>query len=175
MKKLFLLFAVAALLSGCGHEDVYPEVPTLEFKNLGFGEESGLRTVTLTATFTDGDGDIGYYLDRPNDSIFDDIESQYYYNFVISMQMFKNGMWKDTAVISFIDGQDTTFFTENASSRLPYLSQSGQNKGLKGDIDKTTYLPFLLGDSVRFSAFIYDRKLHQSHIIYTPGYFIKYP
>jgi hypothetical protein len=178
MKKLFLSLLAGIFFTGCNYDPTYPDIPALEFKALSFGNDNGLSTFTLTATFTDGDGDIGYYQDRPNDSIFDDKQSPYYYNFIINAQVFSNGDWRDTSIISFIDTtggkHDTTFFTDDASSRLPYLTQSGQNKGLKGDIDKTTYLPAFLGDSIRFTAFIYDRALHRSNLIYTPGYFFEY-
>ena len=152
-----------------------------------FGNDGGAKTFTNTATFTDGDGDIGYYQDRPNDPIFDDSTSQYYYNFVLQLQVYSNGNWNDTT-ISYVDinynsdtteaDNDTTITLYNnlISSRLPYLTQDGQNKGLKGDIDKTAYLPFLpAGDTIRFRGFIYDRALHKSNVIYTPGYFIQNP
>lgn len=184
MKKIFFGLAAVALcsgFSGCGHEDTYPEIPALEFKALEFGNSGGLKTFTLTATFTDGDGDIGYYQDRPNEPIFDDSLSPYYYNFVIAMQVYRNGDWKDTSIIVYIDEKvdsiptddDTLFY--NPSTRLPYLTQTGQNKGLKGDIDKTDFLPGLLGDTIRFRAFIYDRALHKSNEIFTAAYFIHNP
>ena len=164
-------------------------IPALEFKSLKIaGSDSGisLKTFTLTATFTDGDGDIGYYLDRPNEPIFDDSTSDYYYNYVIEMQVQKNGIWQDTIITyELIDtNSDTTeadndttivYYNDLASARLPYLTQDGQNKGLKGDIDKTAYLPLLLGDTIRFRAFIYDRALNKSNVIFTPGYFVKNP
>ena len=172
MKKLFLIAVLAAFISGCGHDPLYPDIPTLEFKSLSFGNVGILKTFLLTATFTDGDGDIGYYQDRPNDSIFDDSLSMYYYNFVIALQVYKNGTWADTAID--ID-PDTAVVYYNPSTRLPYLTQTGQNKGLKGDIDKTEYVPFLLGDTIRYRAFIYDRALHKSNEIFTPAYFIHNP
>lgn len=172
MKKLFLLLAGCSIFSGCGHKDTYPDVPTLEFKSLVFGDEGSLKTFTLTATFTDGDGDIGYFQDRPNDSIFDDTLSQYYYNFLINIQFFKNNMWIDS-VPYFVNNNDTVFY--NINTRLPYLTQTGQNKGLKGDIDKTDFLPALFGDTIRFHAFIYDRALNKSNEIVTPGYYLQNP
>lgn len=181
MKKLFFIVAALLVIAGCGHKDTYPDIPTLEFKSLVFGNSGGLKTFTLTATFTDGDGDIGYYQDRPNDSVFDDTLSQYYYNFVIGLQFLRNGTWIDSVPIVQIDygvdsiasDNDTIFY--NASTRLPYLTQSGQNKGLKGDIDKTEFLPALFGDSIRLRAFIYDRSLNKSNEIFTPAYFVRNP
>jgi len=187
MKKLFFLLLPGLFFSSCRNPDTYPDIPALEFKALVFGTDGSVKTFTLTATFTDGDGDIGYYQDRPNDPIFDDSLSQYYYNFVIQLQVFRSGAWKDTS-ITYMDinynsdstetDNDTTYtlYNDLISSRLPYLTQTGQNKGLKGDIDKTGYLPFLpAGDTIRFRSFIYDRALHKSNEIFTPGYFISNP
>ena len=187
MKKLFFVFIAGLLFSGCRNDDTYPDIPTLEFKSMAFGNDGGAKTFTMTATFTDGDGDIGYYQDRPNDPPFDDTSSLYYYNFVIELQVYRNGIWNDTS-ITYIEinynsdttevDNDTSYTAYNdlISSRLPYLTQDGQNKGLKGDIDKTAYLPFLpTGDTLRFRAFIYDRSKNKSNEIYTPGYFIQNP
>jgi hypothetical protein len=187
MKKLFLFALIATLFSGCSNKVTYPDIPTLEFKSMAFGNDGGAKTFTMTATFTDGDGDIGYYQDGSNEPIFDDSSSQYYYNFVIELQVYRNGIWNDTA-ITYIDinynsdttetDNDTTYtlYNDLISSRLPFLTQDGQNKGLKGDIDKTAYLPFIpAGDTLRFRAFIYDRSLNKSNEIYTPGYFIQNP
>lgn len=187
MKKLFFAGLIGLLFSGCRNKVTYPDIPTLEFKSMAFGDDGGAKIFTLTTTFTDGDGDIGYYLDRPNDPIFDDSSSQYYYNFVIELQVFRNGTWKDTA-IAYIEinynsdttetDNDTTFtlYNDLISSRLPYMTQDGQNKGLKGDIDKTAYLPFIPGgDTLRFRVFLYDRSFNKSNEIYTPGYFIQNP
>jgi len=168
---------------GCGPQEPYPDIPSLEFKKLGLGNVDSMRTFTLTATFIDGDGDVGYYLDRPNGTIFDDSLSDYYYNYVIALQVQKNGIWQDTTIfyndIEFNSDtteadNDTTvvFYNDLASARLPYLTPEEQNKGLKGDIEKTAYLPYLQGDSIRFRAYIYDRALHKSNEIFTPGYFV---
>jgi hypothetical protein len=186
MKNLSLVLLIGLLFSGCRNEDTFPDIPTLEYKKLTFGNDVGIKTFTLTATFTDGDGDVGYYLDRPNEAIFDDSLSDYYYNYVIELQVQKNGVWNDTSIsyelidynVDSIDADNDTsivFYNDIASARLPYLTQDGQNKGLKGDIEKTAYLPLLLGDSIRFHAYIYDRALHKSNEIFTPGFFVRNP
>jgi hypothetical protein len=185
MKNLFFILFIAMFLSGCdgcGPQESYPDIPSLEFKKLVFGNDGDIKTFTLLATFKDGDGDVGYYLDRPNDPIFDDTISEYYYNYVIALQVQKNGIWKDTTIfyenIEFnSDTTETdndtiiTYYNDLASGRLPYLTPEEQNKGLKCDIEKTAWLPFLHNDSIRFKAFIYDRALHKSNEIFTPGYF----
>jgi hypothetical protein len=188
MKNLFFCLLIGLLFSACRHEDTYPDNPSLEYKNLEFGHE-GPMTFTLTATFTDGDGDVGYFLDRPNGAEFDDSLSDYYYNYVIELQVRRNNEWQDTIITysdSYIEyNSDTTeadndtipitvYYNDLASARLPYLTPEGQNKGLKGDIEKTAFLPYPLVDTIRFRAFIYDRNKHQSNIIFTPGFFVNY-
>jgi hypothetical protein len=186
MNKLFIFLLAVLILPGCGHEETYPDVPTLEFKSMVFGDENNLKTFTLTTTFTDGDGDIGYYQDRPNDPQFDDTLSPYYYNYVIELQVSRNGVWVDTIItyriidykVDTIDeDNDTTYaqYNDLISTRLPYSTQDGQNKGLKGDIDKTGYLPFPIADTIRYRAYIYDRALNKSNEVYTPAYFIRNP
>lgn len=185
MKNLFLVLIIGLFISSCRREDTYPVIPALEYKNLRIGVADSsllLKTFTLTTTFTDGDGDIGYYLDRPNEPIFDDSTSQYYYNYKISMQVQRNGVWKDTTISytlidtsGAVDDTIIVYYNDLASARIPYLTQDGKNKGLKGDIDKTAYLPILLGDTIRFRAFIYDRALNKSNEIYTPGYYVENP
>ncbi|MEO8086860.1 MAG: hypothetical protein ABI763_08580 [Bacteroidota bacterium] len=192
MKSLFLAFVIGVFFWGCSNQDTYPIIPSLEFKSLTFGDK-GRYTFTLTATFTDGDGDIGYYQDRPNDPVFDDTLSQYYYNFVLNLQVLKNGVWADSVIVytdinfnvdSIASDNDTTYtyYNDLVSLRLPYLTQDGQNKGLKGDIEKSAFLPIpffgdnpFVGDTIRFRAFIYDRALHKSNEIFTPGYLILTP
>ena len=185
MKNFLFVLFIAVIISGCRRADTYPDIPALEFKDLKFSTD-GIMIFTLTTTFTDGDGDVGYYLDRPNDPIFDDSSSQYYYNYVIELQVRRNNDWMDT-IITYLDieeNSDTTdadndttivYYNDLASARIPYLTPEGQNKGLQGDIDKTAYLPFPIEDTIRFRVFIYDREKHQSNIIYTPGYFVKNP
>ena len=183
MKNLFFVLILGLFLSGCRHADTYPDIPALEFKDLKFGDDGVLMTFTIINTFTDGDGDVGYYLDRPNSPEFDDSLSDYYYNYVINMQVQRSGAWVDTTIIfEAIDfnsdtteaDNDTTFVNYNdlISARIPYLTPEGQNKGLKGDIEKTAWLPFSMQDTIRFRVFIYDRNKHQSNIIFTPGYFV---
>ena len=184
MRKLSFVLLFGLLFSGCRHEDTYPDIPALEFKNLTFSNVGPAMTFKLTTTFTDGDGDVGYFLDRPNESDFDDSLSDYYYNYVIELQVQSGGEWKDS-IISYtdidlsdttdVDGDTTiTFYNDLASARIPYLTPEGQNKGLKGDIDKTAFLPYILVDTIRFRVFIYDRERHKSNVIYTPGYFVNY-
>jgi hypothetical protein len=144
-------------------------VPTLEFKSLVFSTDaSNFETFTLTATFTDGDGDIGY-----NAADYSDASSPYYSNFVITLFRLHNGVWTDTIVYCVNSTLTTGVYP--IQTRLPYLTPTGKNKGLKGDINKTEDLPVCMSDTIKFTAFLYDRALHKSNVIETPEYFIDNP
>ena len=158
MKALFLLGLTFIFFSGCRKIDEYPLVPVLTYKSVDFTVDSLGSLFTLKATFTDGDGDIGYRSEVPNGDEFDDPTSPYYYNFHIILQVLQNNVWKDS-----------TEFILN--SRLPYLTPQGKNKALKGEITKTDFLPFL-SDTIRFTSFIYDRSKNKSNLIETPAYII---
>src|SRR5205814_2061241 len=127
---LILIISVFMLSSACKKLPSYSDVPTLEYKSLAFEkDESGNdEKFVLTATFTDGDGDVGYHSDPVNGAIFDSTSSPYYYNFVITLSYMVNNEWRDTAF--------------NVSTRLPYLTPDGKYKALKATIDKTDYLPY---------------------------------
>ena len=174
MKRIFAIFILVVLFAlACRKPDQYPDVPELTFKSVDFSQENIGLSFTLTATFTDGDGDIGYYTDKGNGAIFDSSSSPYYSNFVIKLFRFKNGEWTDTIHFHYLGDpieRDTTF---SFTTRIPYLTPEGKNKGLKGDIYKTDNLPLGLNDTIRFEAFIYDRALHKSNVITTPAYFIQ--
>jgi hypothetical protein len=147
--------------TSCKKPSTYSIVPALEYKSLTISKDSSGNDskFTLSATFTDGDGDVGYY-PSGNGDIFDDTASQYYYNFVVTLSILQGNVWED----------DTAF---KISARLPYLTPLGANKSLKATIDKSDDLPFgYTNTSIRFEAFIYDRALHKSNIITTPIFVI---
>jgi hypothetical protein len=161
--KIILLLLVVALNVSCKKLPTYPEVPTLEYKSLYFEQnvQGQDERFVLTATFTDGDGDVGYHSELINGAQFDSASSPYYYNFVITLSILRNNVWNDT--------------TFNVSARLPYLTPEGKHKALKATIDKTDFLPYIGEATIRFHAFIYDRALHKSNEITTPAFIVHTP
>lgn len=173
MNRFFAIAITVVLFAvSCRKPDQYSDIPTLTFKSLSFSTDSfGSRLFTLVATFTDGDGDIGY-----NQGDFSDPNSPYHSDYVIAIQRLKNGIWTDTLRHHYLPNTfDTIYSTFQIAWRLPYLTPDGNNKGLKGDIEQTADLPLGLNDTIRFRAFLYDRALHKSNTITVPeqgGYFI---
>src|SRR6266487_2308377 len=110
---LFIAFILFMFATSCKKLPVYPDVPVLEYKSLSFGQDALGPTFTLTATFTDGDGDVGYNADG-NGAIFDSSSSPYYNNFVITLSILHGNVWQDTIW--------------PVSNRLPYLTPTGANK-----------------------------------------------
>ena len=70
------------LLYACRKPEEYPVIPAIEYKSLYLSkDDQGYdQSVFVTISFTDGDGDIGYYPRETgkNDPIFDDPTSPYY-------------------------------------------------------------------------------------------------
>jgi hypothetical protein len=164
--NIVLILVSFVLLTACKKLPTYPEIPVLEYGSLAFEQNAqGFdEKFILKATFTDGDGDVGYH-ESGNGAIFDSLSSPYYYNFVITLQILRNNVWKDT------------IYGEGISNRIPYLTPEGKHKALKATIDKTDYLPYVAGQSatIRFTAYIYDRALHKSNVITTPAFSIQTP
>jgi hypothetical protein len=163
MRRLLFFLISFIIMAGtaCKKLPTYPDIPALEYKSVTFGEGDLGKTFTLTVSFTDGDGDIGYH-ESGNGPTYDDTSSQYYKNFVVTMSYFINNTWRDTSL--------------NFSTRIPYLTPDGPHKALKASIDKTDDLPFFVSPTrIRFTTFIYDRALHKSNTIVTPEFLVDNP
>jgi hypothetical protein len=147
------------LFSGCKDPVEYPLIPVIGFKSIAVTQDaSGFDSkVLVTLTFTDGDGDIGYYPRESgrNASVFDDPSSPYYNNYIVKTWIRRSGVWTE----------DTT----NVSARLPYMTPEGANKALKGEILRELTLPPLLSaDTLKYDIFIWDRSFQQSNVVTTP-------
>jgi len=162
--SIVILFTAIILAVSCKKPDEYPVIPAISFKSIYTVKDAqGYDlNVYVVVSFTDGDGDLGLYPaeDHRNDPIFDDPLSPYYNDFIVTAFINNSGSW-DTIPVP-------------VSSRMPYLTPSGANKGLKGDILRQFNVPPSLNDSlVRYDIFIYDRALHKSNMITTPAISLK--
>ena len=160
-----LVFTIGIALSSCQKPEEYPIIPSLEFKSIYTDKDTGGydQDVVIVTGFTDGDGDIGYYSveSGQNDPIFDDPHSEYYNNYKVTKFQRKNGVWVKDSLAA--DGS-----VLNLDGRLYYMTPSGSNKALKGEIKRTVSVDVGLNrDTFRYDVFIYDRGLHKSNVITT--------
>ncbi|HNQ11811.1 MAG TPA: hypothetical protein PKH65_01140 [Bacteroidia bacterium] len=172
MRKVIVIVLLSVLIS-CTKDDQFSEIPNIELKNI-FKTGSSVRdsSVFITLNFTDGDGDIGLK-DTDTQAPYDTC-SIYQYNYFAKIFERKNGIYKQFVFTGFnsvcnaalSQTLDSLYF-----ARIPFLTPTGQNKSLEGEI--TLEIPFLqLGylvknDTMRFEVFIYDRALHKSNVVTT--------
>lgn len=157
LSSAFLLCLLASF-AACKKQESYPLVPAIEYKSIFKAASStGFDSaVVVTVSFTDGDGDIGYYPvgDSRNDPKFDDVNSQYYNNYIVKTWIKRSGVWQTDPI--------------NVSARLPYMTPEGSNKALRGDIQRTLTLPPALNnDTLKYEVYIWDRALNRSNIVTT--------
>lgn len=156
---IITLLLGSVIFNSCRKPDEYPLEPILTFESIvSVLDEQGYDSkVLVTLSFTDGDGDIGYYPRESgkNDPIFDNPSSPYYNNYIVQTWIYRAGAWI----------ADTT----NVNARLPYMTPEGANKALKGEIERELTLPPGLNlDTLRYDIFIWDRSLNKSNVIQTP-------
>jgi hypothetical protein len=142
---IIISFAIAA---GCKKPNSYPDTPVITFKSLTVQQENGFDvSVHLIVSFTDGDGDIGNNSPEAGDPP----------NFVVLMDTLHNGNW----------GTNDNHFI--FSGTLPYLTPTGSNRALKGDVATDILLQWgHPNDTIRYQVYIVDRAMNQSNTIITP-------
>jgi hypothetical protein len=141
-----LIFVSVATGPGCQKEDQYPVTPEIEFKSLDiYKNVSGLDSLELIFSFTDGDGDLGTpEIDLANRDIF------------VKIFELRNGVFVEPVLPAPLE------------YKLPYLEPRGNNKSLKGDIKlNVDYNITYPNDTIRYSLYIKDRAGHQSNTITT--------
>ena len=137
---------VLALLTACLQGTEYPPEP--EIKYLSYTKTDSVNLlgqnkpfVVITFEFTDGDGDIG------------EVQNDTTKNMFLAEFGILNGV-RQTPV--------------NLPYTIPFVTPSGQNKSLKGEIDVDIHLLTFPYDSVIYEIYIVDRGGNQSNIITTP-------
>jgi len=149
MKSLYLFSAavlIFGILTGCKDEKNYPDTPVITFKSLEkFSGSSGLDSLELTFSFTDGDGDLG--------SPSTDVTSR---DIFVRLFEQKNGIFEEAVLAAPLE------------YRLPYLEPRGNNNSLKGDVKiNIDYNILQPNDTIYYKLYIKDRAGHQSNEITT--------
>ena len=154
-KILFLITLLfLTTFTACMKKEVYPNEPIIKFQEFKrFNNDSAW----FIFTFTDGDGDIGLKTSDTTSPF--NIKGDYYYNFHLQYHEKQNG--------KFIQPDQSIPF----SYRIPYITPEAKNKALEGEV--IVRIPFSYfdfsssNDTIKYSAFIYDRALHKSNVIET--------
>ena len=146
-KFLLLILIGALIITGCKKTDEFSDIPSIGFKTLTVQKSPGSAfdsIAKLVVTFTDGDGDIGTIQ-------YDGVPD----NFIIHLFQKTNGIWIANSA--------------NYSGHLPYLTPTGNNKALKGEIAHSIFLPFAQNNgTLRYEIYIFDRALNKSNTVTTP-------
>jgi hypothetical protein len=169
-KAVVLAFVI--LQYGCKKSEIYPIVPSLEFKSYYFTQDEKVRTDTLLGiifTYRDGDGDIGLNTEdtlAPFNSILGENNTElniYYNNLHIDYLTWQNGKFEPVIMENRTD-------TLRYFARLQNITPLGKHKAIRGDINWKIFLPQYVGISrtIKLRIKIYDRALHQSNIIESP-------
>ncbi len=167
-----VLFAVTFF--ACKENEIYPEIPSLEFKSYSFRLEvtpDGQTDTSLLLVFgyKDGDGDIGLNAgdtfppyNQVRDS-FNNNTNLFYNNIHAHYYELKSGNW-----VRLIDPASND--TVPNEGRIENITPEGKHKAIRGTIEWQIPLPFYdeREDTIMLNIWIYDRALHQSNIIQTP-------
>jgi hypothetical protein len=161
------------LIGACKKKEIYPEIPSIEFKSYYFTTDPITPTDTLLGvifSYKDGDGDIGL---NPEDT-FPPYDSHrgandkelnpYYYNLNIDyLVLGTNGTF--VPVI-----KPNTTDTLRFQARVQNITPEGRHKAIRGDIDWQILPPPYenLPRVIKLKVKIYDRALHESNTIESP-------
>lgn len=133
-------------LSSCSDEETYPITPVIAFKSLEkFQSLSGLDSLVLTFSFTDGDGDIG---SAASDTFGRDVYARLFER--------NNGVFEEAPLSAPLE------------YRVPYLEPRGNNSSLKGDIRiNIDYNILRPNDTIYYKVALEDRAGNRSNEIST--------
>jgi hypothetical protein len=150
------MLTMALIFAGCKKTNDYPIEPVITFKSLTVvkNAQGYDHHVVLVFSFTDGDGDLGL---NAGDTV---APYRGEYSNVVHVLFYG-----DTT------GSFTHWSTFDDLGRIPVITPEGNQKGIRGDIQKDPiYLPANMSNlPVRFEVYIYDRALHKSNVITTPA------
>lgn len=187
MKKLFCFSVVLVLVFYACKKETTP-APAPPIITFGSFTTSDAYTGVFTFNFSDADGDIGL---NPSDTSGPYATNTVgYYDFYMRYYC-----WSPHAnkYITYYFPFGSNLLTDSAilTYRIPFVTNNTKNKGLNGQIiinfDGTGYKPpdqpITItptppnSDSLhhfRFEFWIYDRALHKSNVVTTPGFVTPY-
>lgn len=156
--------AMIFLLLSCSHEQSYPPAPYLEFKD--YAENIDHTQGYFTVKFTDGDGNVG--LNESDNNPPFDTANYYYNNFFINIFVKKNGVYD---YFTIFNNQTQKYDTIVFKYRIKRIDAVNANGSLKGEIqtklDVGMMKPFMVNDTIQYRAFLYDRSLNKSNVVFS--------
>lgn len=150
MKKIILGFLALSIglfsLISCSDDETFPVTPVIAFKSLDkYQALSGLDSLVLTFSFTDGDGDIG---SAASDTFGRDVYARLFEK--------NNGVFEEAPLSAPLE------------YRIPYLEPRGNNSSLKGDIRiSIDYNILRPNDTIYYKVVLEDRAGNRSNEIST--------
>lgn len=170
-KILFILLLVAVLqFPSCQKGDKFPDYPIIEYDSflLELNNTTGItERGVLIFSYTDGNGDLGL---NPGDTLPPyERGGPYYYNLIINYFEKQNGEFVEVPLLSW-DANEQQFDTITFNARFPDLTPLTGNLNIKGVFQDTLFIynPLSEYDTIKFTAYIYDRDLNKSNVIETP-------
>jgi len=163
-------FLFILILNGCKEKEIYPVIPSIEYKSAYFilGQNGKDSVLVLGISFKDGDGDIGLTQEDtfpPFNPVTDSNGKSlnpYYYNLYISYFEMNNGVFQNVV-------KPFTHDTIGYEFRIQNLTPDGRHKAIRGEIDVTIEASLFAGnDTTMYSFYIYDRALHKSNEVASP-------
>jgi hypothetical protein len=122
------------------------------------------HNITLHIGFTDGDGDLG--LDKSDSFPPFDSKSRYYFDIYVNYYELIRGKFIQIDSKYPLWSGDTV----NYNGRFPSLTPVGKHKSIQGEMSYTLYgVRPRAGDQVKFEIWVYDRALHKSNVVESPG------
>lgn len=144
--NMVLLIIASAIMPSCKPEEEYPDEPTVSFKEFTFADTiilgNTVKRGTLTFSFTDGDGDIGFDTVSPRkNTIF----------------MTKHKM-KDNVLTQMDLLVDLNYFVER-------IYKDDKKQAVSGDIKIEELNEYIMsfGDTIMYKFYIVDRAGNKSN------------
>ena len=166
----FILLLLAAFgFDACNKFEKFPDEPVINYDRfiLLTNPTNGItERGVLQFSYTDGDGDLGLS-DQDTYPPFN-FGGDYYYNIIIQYFEKQNGVFVEVPLLSW-NPDSLQYDTSTFNGRFPVLTPKTGNHSIKGIFQDTLFIynPLSDYDTIKFSAYIYDRALHKSNKIET--------
>jgi hypothetical protein len=174
----FSFLLMVLLLSTCKKKEIYPSVPSIEYKDATFymASDGTDSLMVLTFSFKDGDGDIGLNQQDTNPPFqaardkYNFPTNPYYHNLHIDYYELIDNKYQQIIKDLDPDATPPVFDTLRYQYRIENITPDGRHKAIRGDIEVKIFPSphFDAKDTVKYEFFIYDRALNKSNRASSP-------